>query len=470
LARPVGGYAEQYDPLGLPLVVRSVALRADAELPAGTAVELAVRTGTSPVYEPQRWSDWRPAGAALAAGHRYLQWQATLRSSDPLATPRLRGVAVEAQLLRPAAPPWAAGLRVVACHNEQIRYTSMPFEYEDPRHPRMVALRRKYNLDAVVAPATSETERLVRLRDWVAHQWQYQPPAKDYPAWDADEILRRKIGFCVQYAIVMMQAAVSLGHQARFVFGHNPGGTYEGGHECCEVWSNEHAKWVFYDVHQNWHYVDPRSQVPMNLLEVHDLVMKTYYAGRPVTLANRPHERLPTDGIAICYGRSMAPGMPAENCASHYAGGRYTAPTRWLFVNCVPRNNFYAHAYPQPKQQGCEWWAWSGYWCWQDAQTPTQWLFGRFTGRRSDLDWTLNQVHFAATVTDRPGELAVQMGTVTPYFQTFRVCMDGQGWQDSPRAFTWPLHTGRNRLEMRVRNTAGVEGPPSFLEVDRPQM
>jgi hypothetical protein len=48
--------------------------------------------------------------------------------------------------------------------------------------------------------------------------------------------------------------------------------------------------------------------------------------------------------------------------------------------------------------------------------------------------------------------------------------MDGQGWQDSPRAFTWPLHTGRNRLEMRVRNTAGVEGPPSFLEVDRPQM
>lgn len=31
---------------------------------------------------------------------------------------------------------------------------------------------------------------------------------------------------------------------------------------------------------------------------------------------------------------------------------------------------------------------------------------------------------------------------------------------------TWELHPGRNRLEMRVRNTAGVLGPVSYLEVE----
>ncbi len=111
-------------------------------------------------------------------------------------------------------------------------------------------MRRKYELDAVVSGSASETEQLVKLRDWVSRQWKYQPPAVNYPAWDADEILRRKYGFCVQYAMVLMQAAISLGHQARFFFGDNPGGSYEGGHEVCEIWSNEHRKWIFHGRHR----------------------------------------------------------------------------------------------------------------------------------------------------------------------------------------------------------------------------
>ena len=457
-------------PLVAPASIQSASLRADAATPDGTRVELAFRSGRSPVYEAALWTDWQPASAAVPPGHRYLQWRAVLASRDPLRTPLLRSVAVEAKVHRQPIPAWAAALKTVAFHNERIRYTSMPFEYEDPLHPRMVALRRKYKLDAVVSGSASETEQLVKLRDWVSRQWKYQPPAVHYPAWDADEILRRKYGFCVQYAVVLMQTAISLGHQARFVFGDNPGGSYEGGHEVCEIWSNEHRKWIFMDGTVSLHYMDPKTKAPMSMLEVHDLLVKTYYQGRPATLANRPPQRQLSDAIAICFGSSMAPGaLPAGSEAGVEArveGGRYSLPTRWLLLGYLPRNNFYAHAYPQPITQGCSW-DWSEYWWWEDAATPKQWLYHRFTSRRNDLDWSINQVCFAASVTGRPGALAIVMGTFTPYFESFLVKLDRQGWKASSRDFIWALHPGCNRLEMRVRNNAGILGPVSFLEVKK---
>jgi transglutaminase-like putative cysteine protease len=452
-------------PLLTPVSIESASVRADAVTPDGTAVELAVRSGPSPVYEADLWSGWRQPGATVPKGHRYLQWKAVLSSADPLKTPVLRSVAVEAKVRRQSPPSWASRLKTVAFHNERVRYTSLPFEYEDPLHPRMVALRRKYKLDAVVAGAATETERLVRLRDWVAHQWKYYPPAESYPAWDADEILRRKVGFCVQYAIVFMQSAIALGHQARFVFGYNPESFDSGGHEVCEVWSNEHRKWILYDVNDNWHFIDPRTHVPMSMLEVHDLIAKTYYGTRPATIENGPRKRMPSDAIAICYGTGMTPGTPPKGHEAHFANGRYTVPIRWLRLAYMPRNNFYAKPYPQPKTQGCHW-DFSEYWCWEDATTPKRWLYRNFTARRNDLNWTINQVCFDATIGDRPGSLAIQMGTVTPYFDAFLVKADRQAWKESPRAFVWKLHAGRNRLDMRTRNKAGVLGPVSFLEVE----
>jgi len=40
-------------------------------------------------------------------------------------------------------------------------------------------------------------------------------------------------------------------------------------------------------------------------------------------------------------------------------------------------------------------------------------------------------------------------------------------WKPSGGEFTWDLSPGKNRLEMRVRNVSGVEGPVSWLEVEK---
>jgi hypothetical protein len=86
--------------------------------------------------------------------------------------------------------------------------------------------------------------------------------------------------------------------------------------------------------------------------------------------------------------------------------------------------------------------------------------------RESDLEWTLNQVRFSASYGEAPGMLEIQMGTVTPYLDTFLVKTDDGGWAPSTRVVQWRLHPGRNRLEMRVRNKAGVLGRVSHVELD----
>ena len=151
-------------------------LRPTPQTPAGTRVELAFRTGGQPGVR---------SGVLdrLAAGLPRSPLRASLFAMEghagfprPLRTPLLRSVAVEAKVRRQPTPVWAGNLKTAAFHDERIRYTSIPFEYEDPLHPRMVALRRKYKLDAVVSGAASETEQLVKLRDWVSRQWKYQSP------------------------------------------------------------------------------------------------------------------------------------------------------------------------------------------------------------------------------------------------------------------------------------------------------
>ena len=148
-------------------------------------------------------------------------------------------------------------------------------------------------------------------------------------------------------------------------------------------------------------------------------------------------------------------------------GGRYSVPTRWLLMSYLPRNNFYAHAYPQPMTQGCGW-DWSEYWWWEDAATPKQWLYRHFTvpPQRPGLE---HQPGLFRGHRDRaargPGD---HDGDRHALFREFPGETGPAGLEGVVRGISPGLCTpGRNRLEMRVRNNAGVLGPVSFLEVEK---
>jgi transglutaminase-like putative cysteine protease len=460
----LGGELEA-GPLLQPRLIRAISVTGQFDTPPGTRIAFRIRTGDTPVPEPAHWTDWREVEVTPQPGNRFLQWEAALETRDPLVTPVLHLVTVDASVSKPAPPAWTSGSRVGGFHNETIVSTSLPFEYEDPLTPRLVELRRKYKLDEVVAGAQSETEQMVRLRDWVAHQWKFKAPEENYPPFDADAIIRQGGGFCVQYAVTLMQCALSLGHQARFVFGHNPGAFDGGGHEVCEIWSDEHRKWVFHDVNQNWIYTDRKTGVPMSMLEVHDLVAKTYYPGRISSPENAPQIRTPSDALALCYGPTVTPNEPPAEFSRHFTNGQYTVPTRWLFTRYLPRNNYLAKPHPVPKTQGTHW-DWSDYICWEDSATPRHWLYRNFTARRADVAWTLNQVRFSAEPSGDAGVLFVRMGTFTPHFGCFMVAIDGTPAVPTAGVYAWTLHPGHNRISMRARNTSGVYGCESFLEVN----
>jgi len=452
-------------PLVVPVSIRSLALTPEGDVPKGTTISLSVRTGTSPVYQPDLWADWKATGTTVPQGHRYLQWKATLMTDDLNVSPALKGIRVDAQVQIAPRPGWTSRLTVKSIRNAQILYTSLPFAYEDPNHPGLVALRKKYRLDDVVAGARTELEAIVKLRNWVVHQLQFKAPVENYPAWDADEILTRKNGICVQYAIVFMQCAIAMGYQARFVFGNNPGAIDGGGHEVSEWWSNEHSKWVFFDINHNWFYVNPKTGVPYNILEIHEAIIQHYYAGEFAEWDRRPREFKYSPEFACCYGTSLVPNVPPSDKKQYVKNGLHRVPSRWLHVRYMPRNNFLSKPIPVPKVQGFHW-DYSDYTIWEDAQTPKEYQYRNFTARRSDVNWTINQVRFAAECDDKQGVLNVQMGTFTPYFDTYLVKVDGKDWKEAEQAFAWTLHAGTNRLEMRVRNTSGVLGPISLIELE----
>ena len=208
-------------------------------------------------------------------------------------------------------------------------------------------MRKKYKLDEIVAGAKSELDTFVRLRNWVSQQWKWTPPLENYPDWDADEILTRKYGFCVQHAIVYMQCALALGYQTRFLFSNNPG---NGGHEVCEVWSNDYQKWMYMDSADNFHYVDPKTNIPMSMLEIHDLIMKVYFS-KPeqlVTGENLPNEKMATKELGICYQLELTcTGTNPEGWTREKAvDGGYELSRMWTLVRYMPRNNFYSQPDP----------------------------------------------------------------------------------------------------------------------------
>lgn len=459
----LGGGTADGTALLSPVSVRSVTVSPEAETPEGTRVTLAIRTGPCPVYDAALWTDWRGQDDPVTPGHRYLQWKATLASADPLKTPVLKAVAVEARVVKEPWPAWASKVKVADAHNGRMPYTSIPYTYEDFLHPRLVALREKYKLDEVVSGSATEFEKLVKLRNWVAQQWKYKPPEQAYPAWDADEILTLKYGFCVQYAVVYMQCCLSLGYPTRFVFGYHPG--VMGGHEVCEVWSNQYDKWVLMDPNVNHHYVDPPTNVPLSMMEVHDRMVEDYYGQKDIAPENRPSAPRGSDRIGTCQRLEMEPAQPQPSAATPLRNWPRWA--KWAVVRMVPRDDFYARPYPVPKTQGAQW-DWTGYWIWEDAQTPRSYdyRYAHITARRSDWEWTINQVRFDAACGTEPGAVQVQMGTVTPGFRAFLVSTDGSTWQEQAAGFAWRLHPGRNRLDMRVVNTAGVQGPASFIVLD----
>lgn len=420
--------------------VRQVALKPRLETPAGTNIELEWRSGSTPSYQPSTWSPWAPASGPLrpAADHRFGQWRARLATAEPLATPWLQEVAVEATVEVEEAVP----LSVTAWHNDPLVRSAHPFAHQLADEPRLALLRDRWRLDHVVEGAKTEFEKILRLRRWTRQQWENgwdRGPLQFVPPWDAMVVLelasrQLTLGMCTHYASTFVQCCLAIGLVARVAL--------ITAHCVAEVWSNEFGKWVMMDPgcdvddgRKGTRHFE-RHGVPMSCLDLHRAHVNRDYEG--VVEVNDPEK----------FGDTLE-----QNIALYRQF-------------CIPlRNNFLTSLVPEEPEHGAVAYTYDGHLWWASEAMPLP-QFSRLSRREGDYHWSVNQTQIFLQAGAEPNTLRVQLDTVTPNFDTYLVqCNDGE-WEERGDEFVWALAPGANTLRAKTRNAFGLEGRESWVRVE----
>lgn len=315
-------------------------------------------------------------------------------------------------------------------------------------HPRLAQLRTQENLDVLRAQSAGETEFFLKLKDWVASQWDHSTPDPT-PPWDAVTILDwirtgKTGGFCGQYAQVLLQALTAYGYPARYVeigLASNP---YA--HFVVEVWSNEHDKWIVLDADYNVHF--EKYGVPLSARDVHDHYVWRNHEPIDVVLgADRDGHPNP-----FSYGHSMTElyyYLRFGDKANHLA-----APDEPVFDRM---NDFveYLDARTVP-------WERSRF----DSPYPKERLTARTTTDPRVIDARINQVELTISAQSREQvDLSLRHNAVQFSHYEYRGGDAGPWSSLHGHTLQWRPGLGADSLHVRTVNAAGVAGPASTIEL-----
>jgi len=327
----------------------------------------------------------------------------------------------------------ARGIVVKELDNGQIAPPEFPFLYESLGHPRLRELRSTEKLDQVVARGRTEFEKIVLLRSWARSQWENQDREGDVePYWDAQHILQAirggslKGGMCSEYSVVLMQACLSFGFQARLVSVESRGGA---GHSVVEVWSNYFDKCVVMDPLMDVHY--ERDRVPLDALELHSALVGAR-----------------TADIAVVQGEKRRAIPDRETLVDNYFHLTVFLRNNSLSLFDRVLNNYMLS--------------------FRDDHTDGRPGLSRFsTTRAQDFSWPLNQTAMAIREKNpREGTIRLALTTNMPDFDRFEIRFNASTtWQKTNHQFVLKLAGGDATVSVRARNILGVPGPAATLRV-----
>jgi dienelactone hydrolase len=464
--------------VGLPATIESVAVSIAAQVPAGSAVDVEARTGPNR-FDEHGWSSWQRLANVQdtipnVAG-RYLQLRLTLRGGDAAHRPAVTGVTLKPKFA--AVTPWQGTLAVVGQHIMPVVRSPIEFHSERPDHPKLTRFRRAARLDDVVAGTDDDFSKLVRLMDWVGSgtnrrdvSWQTHP-------WDIDRVLEFTpagkhvvSGHCMSYAEVLITAATALGFHARHWAIE---GFRDMGHEVVEIWVPSLQKWVYFDPSLTSYYYDKETKVPLNVLELHRLVAERFLKlGDDMTWLSRGEPdnadakaRVREVGGKAHVGCRVGPYSYGRPMPRDYDWGWYHGYLAAGFLQLTPRNDFHSH--PELASRhfgGAERFVADGYPFWVDDQTPPQPGVNHWRTRPRDFYWVPDRATLDLVKAEE-GTLLVEFGQCMPFFQRYRVVVDGVEVDAAASPFRWNLKVGGNRLEVTPVDEYGKVGTGSSVEV-----
>ena len=334
--------------------------------------------------------------------------------------------------------------------NGDFYITNYQIEREDNLHPRLQLLRKRERLDEVIRPGETQFDKIVLLRKWTRRQWEHGSGSFSYPPWDAVEILdlARNHGnraFCAQYAIVLLQACLSVGLSARYV--DLPG------HFVAAVWSYDYDKWVVMDPYNDIHF--EKDGVPMNGRELCDAARVEDYSGIMKVNSDGVKTQVTKADLDIYKEYSidrrnnhltrpitLADGKTQLTVSSDYRAYPVVGQSKITITDPFL-------AYKRSTTDGVVFKNRSG------SDDPVD--FQRdvndtvFDYRRSPKDYAL--LKLALLIDD------------SPTFKTFQVSVDGGDWTDQPDRLMWELNPGVNKLSIRILTKFGWVGHTRSLTV-----
>jgi len=434
-----------------------------AEVPGGSEIEYFIRKSIDPDPDSDRWSAYEPIGSGAAVdfeadksfNRRYAQVKAVFSHRDPQVSPVLKSITVTAHHNDAHLIPIYENVHVVAADNPPVRYSSVGWEWESWDRPEFEYLKRRENLDNVIAGSWTQLAKQVRLLDHATKHWRWTDPTTEYPAMDALSILdfinmRGGGGMCAQFNNFLAGLCMAYGWQGRMVNCD--------GHEVCEVWNDDYGKWVYLDASAMNHYLfDAETAEPLNMLELHNRYLDQFYSDSAIDWTHYAHKfrfkEVEKTSVRFGSPTSLEPvGVTGLVNAS--------------FMRMIPRNNWYAKPYPRPLMHGAKLWPWNGYVCWYDEKTPPKRPYSWYTDRPRDMWPDLNTVHIHATAGLGSDRLFLHFETYTPNFSHIEVAINDNGWQTVEKDWVWLLQAGKNQLRARAVNKFGVTGKPSGILIN----
>ena len=146
----------------------------------------------------------------------------------------------------------------------------VPFVFESPDAPHLVALRKRFDLDSVVAGSGGEYGAQMRLATWIGTRFQHGTDKVPGGRQVCDPVAVIDAGqkgarfWCEIAARTMTQAATAVGWPARVITASRDAYTWE--HAVAELWSNQFDKWFVVD--PDFNVVFEADGVPLSAWEL----------------------------------------------------------------------------------------------------------------------------------------------------------------------------------------------------------
>jgi len=324
---------------------------------------------------------------------------------------------------------------------------SRRYRFDRFDNPKLKEVREKYHLDQVIAPGKDEFEKQFLLLDWVNHRFKrFGKPTSD--ARGALEILDAidagNTFFCSHYGDVMVSAAASMGWVDRPLALRRPDNIGQGSteHTSTEIWSNQYRKWVLFD--PTFAMYMEKDDVPLSAYEFRQEWFYHDAAGVTFVL-DKDHKRYHKSDMPVFRGRYPGFGDLVLD------GG---ATNVYAFIGYIPNTDL-MNSGPDygkmfiTKDHICD---------------GTQWH------QRINPADPAHEPYFpidqsALSLKADGSNVQVSLKTLTPNFKTHLACFDDGPWKPMGDHFAWPIHAGRNCLEVKTINQFGVEGPVSKAEI-----